>query len=210
MRTIELNWYELEITWKEDWDARDVKHWTQAKYSICTMNHWTNIVEIDDEYSWKTKEFCDGQIGTKGSCFLGVYTGDCCNIAFLWKNYFGVVHGSWKTLYQWIVFDMLKKLEEKKENLSDLVIFFGPSIRKDVYEVGREFYNYFPKKFLQKIDWILTFDMVEFVISQLERKWVERNNIVVDEFCSYQNNDIYFSHRKWEAWRNCLWVSAKK
>lgn len=210
MRTIELNGYTIEITGKEDGSVRDDKHRVYAKYCVAHQIQSSFIHEVPSDETWKLDVFCDGLIWKKDESYLWVYTWDCCSIALLWKNYFAVIHWWRKTLYQWILFEALNRLEQKKENIAELVVCFWPSIKKEVYEVWREFYNYFPRRFLQKIDWNLTLDMVEFAISQLEYRGVEEKNIVVDKFCTYQNNDMYFSHRRGEPGRNFFGVSKSK
>lgn len=210
MRTVSMNWYTIEITWKKDGNARDEKHRTHAKYCMPRQVHGAQVVYIDDDRVGKTEQFCDWVIGEKGIAYLWVYVGDCCPIVIVWKKYFAVLHGSWKTLHEWIVYRALDELLQRKEVPHDLQVFFWPSIKKEVYEVWREFYDFFPTKFLQKIDWNLTFDLIEYAISQLEWKDVKRDNILIDTYCTYQNNDRYFSHRKGEPGRNFVWVFAQK
>lgn len=210
MREVILNWYSIEMTWKEDGDARDEKHWVYAKYCAWRQVHWVTIHEVEWDDTGNLDVYCDGLFWSKDESYLGVYTGDCCPIALLGKRYFVVVHWSWKTLYKWIVWRAFELLELRKENLAEVMVYFWPSNREESYEVGREFYNYFPKRFLQKFDWKLTFDMVQFAISQMEFAGISKENIHVDPYCTFQNNDMYYSHRRWDPSWNFFGVSKAK
>lgn len=207
-----LNWYELCLFGKEDWDAKHKEHTVHSQYVSVNQKHIDNIYYIQwDESCWENLlEEADAIISRKSFWkWIWVYMADCNNIAILWESYYWVVHCSWKTLDKWLLQNAINDLIEKWESTSQMHCFIWPSIRRDSYEVWNEFYDIFDKKYLTKSSGKVYFDMIELIHDIFASSWFLSENITLYEDCTFEQNSDWWSYRKWEVWcRNFLWVKS--
>lgn len=129
---------------------------------------------------------------------LAIFTADCLSI-FLYDPEtpaIGVVHAGWRSTHARITEKTLKLMQEKfGSQAHNLIVTFGPSIRKCCYEVGKEFLDFFPHE-VTKFGGKYYLDLVGINKKQLLGSGVEEGNISDANICTCCRNDRFFSFRK--------------
>ena len=129
---------------------------------------------------------------------LAVLTADCLPV-FLCDtktNAIGIVHAGWRGTRQKI---LQKTIALLKENYGvrprDLLVAFGPAIRRCCYEVGPEFSRYFPGRLSMRNNKIF-FDLIKENRRQALSLGVLKAHIIDCGICTSCDNDRFFSFRK--------------
>jgi copper oxidase (laccase) domain-containing protein len=188
---------------KQDWDTRDMKHSVYNTYIAVRQVHWTAIYELDGELpGFHEQVEADALLSKSTAC--GVYTADCVPIAFLWREMFVVAHVSWMNLYAWIIQKVVKNLCRQKNDVVDILVYIGPSIR--YYEVWEEFLLKFPRFVFKK--WgVYVFDMLGYIKHVCGDLGIVLWNIHIHADCTYTQADTRYSWRRnKDVWRNFMWV----
>ncbi len=140
----------------------------------------------------------DGLVTQEKNLPLSVFTADCLSI-FLFdsKNEaIGLLHAGWKPTYKKIaencVFKMNKFFGTKPK---DLIVGFGPAIRKCCYEVEGSFVKYFPKDLFKRQDKFYL-DLIGANLKQLINAGVKKKNIFDSKICTSCRNKEFFSYRR--------------
>lgn len=140
----------------------------------------------------------DALITKEKNIALAVFTADCLPIFLIdkTKNIIGLVHAGWRGTKKAIVKNTIFVMNQAFESEpKDITAYFGPSIRRCCYEVGKEFLNYFKRGIYQKKNKIF-FDLMEVNHLQLKEVGVQEENIFDSEICTSCQNDKFFSFRK--------------
>lgn len=145
----------------------------------------------------------DGLITNKSGILCTAFFADCVPIYFFdpHSGYVGIAHAGWKGTVNRIAENMIKtfdKLGVKKDNI---LVTIGPSISKEVYEVDDNVVNFIPKEeqryvvtSIAKNRYLL--DLKQLNVEILLKSGVLRHNIDVTNYCTYLNNELFFSHRR--------------
>ncbi len=133
----------------------------------------------------------------------------------------GLIHAGWQGLKKSIVFysilEMLRALQNTHSDLSALKIHVlgGPYATPAVYEVGREFRNFFPSSVLYQKKGRLFLDLLKEAKRQLQAALEARCGLCQSqlfscqwdfysdlEACTISQNEGFFSHRCQDKGRN--------
>lgn len=140
----------------------------------------------------------DGLITQEKNLPLAVFTADCLSV-FLFdpKNkVVAIVHCGWKGTYKKIsekaILKMRKSFNTKPENL---IVGFGPSIRKCCYEVGKEFKNYFAQDLIRRKNKFYL-DLADINLKQMIKNGVNKKNIFDSKICTSCETKEFFSYRR--------------
>lgn len=143
----------------------------------------------------------DAQITNKRGVFLVVSIADCTPILIHdeKKNAVAAIHAGWRGTVKKIVKNTIKKMNENYGTLGkDCKAYIGTCIDFQNFEVGEEVAEYFDnhlKKYdPQKNKWFV--DLKSTNKEQLTEAGVLEENIEVSPYCTFLNNDKFFSHRK--------------
>ena len=133
-----------------------------------------------------------------------VTTADCVPIIlFDSKNKaVAAIHSGWRSTLNNILKETIQKMEEAYGTKpEDLIASVGPCISKKVYEVGYDVFTEFTSRnaetesfFTAKENGKFLFDIREVVRLQLLKIGVK--NIEVSPYCTYTNDDLFFSARR--------------
>ncbi len=129
---------------------------------------------------------------------LAIFTADCLSI-FLYDPEtpaIGLAHAGWRSTHAGIAGKTIKLMQEKfGTQARNLIVTFGPSIRKCCYEVGKEFLDFFPQE-LTKFGGKYYLDIPGINKGVLLESGVEEGNISDANICTGCRNDRFFSFRK--------------
>ncbi len=180
----------IKILFSND-EAND--HFTEEMTFSMNQTHSTNLKMIKEgKFIY---EDTDGIFSNDKNHILTVRTADCLPIFFIHQNdnIFGVIHAGWKGLKNEIIKESAKLLKNYVDDLSEMIVFIGPSISQKNYEVKNEFIDYFGNSFIENIDDKLFCNLKEIAKSQLNKIGITR--VIDSNQCTYENEN-YHSYRR--------------
>lgn len=156
---------------------------------------------------WKASDIsCKDALMTKEkNVALVTFYADCVPLFFLDVKTpaIALAHAGWrgtvKKIGQKTVVRMMEKYGTNPENI---LVGIGPCIKKCCYEVDdpvirevKKAFTYWKELIEDKGDGHFMMDLVKANKSQLEETGVKSRNITISHYCTYCNNDLFFSHR---------------
>lgn len=178
--------------------------------NLATIPVQTHSVDVaivenqDDVYE------ADALVTFKKDLAIGVKTADCVPLVIYCPDVKGIaaVHAGWRGTLNGIVDRTVDLLIEKGASPECMVVFFGPSISKDVYEVDRELAD----KFIEAgfSDYVSSgeagagnphVDLQGINKERLTRRGVFREDIILHHGCTYSavshdGKSLYPSYRR--------------
>lgn len=150
------------------------------------------VVTIEDKGAIIIKT--DGLMTKDKGIVLGIKTADCVPILFYEpeEKIIGAVHAGWKGSLLGISGKMIRQICVNGGNSKKIICVLGPHICQKCYTVPRERARLFEKKYLKNE----CLDLTAINIDQFLREGVRRENIEVLPFCTFHQNDRFFSYRK--------------
>ncbi len=161
--------------------------------------HGSRVVWIEEKPSEpKIIRDCDGVISTVPGIALCVKTADCLPVLFssLDGSIRGALHCGWRGLEKSIIGKALQMLEVGGFNPREMLFVIGPGICGSCYEVGSSFKKLSIGRFARFEGGKLHLPLRRVVKERLSERGILEENIKVLPFCTYENPDIFFSHRR--------------
>lgn len=140
----------------------------------------------------------DGLITREKNLPLAVFTADCLSIFLLdtRQGAVGLVHAGWRGTYRKITTKAVRLMQQRfKSRPADLIVGFGPTIRKCCYQVGKDFRQLFKSGIIKKENKSYL-DLVANNKGQLLKLGVKSGNILDSEICTACQNKKFFSFRR--------------
>ncbi len=155
--------------------------------------------QIHGDVIWETREpgytsGYDAIIAHAPGIFAGVGIADCCPILLAdpVRKTTAAIHAGWKGTVQQIVHKTASILISNGSNPADILAYIGPCISLAHFEVGDEVAEQFEFKEMLAERWHV--DLKASNEAQLRSLGISQ--IEISEFCTIENNDLFFSHRK--------------
>ncbi len=151
----------------------------------------------------------DGIISRRKDLVLGVLTADCAPIVILGKKYFGILHAGWKGAFSGIIENAIDLFLKKGECKENIFVHVGPHLRKNSFEVKKDFILNIEKqqinseKYISSIKRKLYFDFSLFIADKIMNCGVDNFNI--SKIDTYQNYSDFYSFRYYfkKGIKNC-------
>lgn len=155
--------------------------------------------QVHGDVIWETKEpgytsGYDSIIAHVPGIFAGVGIADCCPILLadpVLKTT-AAIHAGWKGTASQIVAKTASVMISKGSNPADILAYIGPCISLAHFEVGNEVAEQFELKEKRGARWHV--DLKASNEAQLRNAGISQ--IEISEYCTIENNDLFFSHRK--------------
>jgi len=167
------------------------------------QTHSTIAIDIDNTTP-DTIITGDASHTRKTNTICAIMTADCLPI--LVTNEQGTevaaIHAGWQGLSKGILENTLSALSSPPKSL---LLWIGPSIQKENYEVGEDVYHAFFDKhditemaeaFKKQSDNKWQADIPLLAVQRLIRYGVKKSNIYLSQKCTYSLSDDYFSFRR--------------
>jgi len=145
----------------------------------------------------------DGLITEAKNVLCTAFFADCVPLYFFdpISKYIGIAHAGWRGTVLGIgqrMVDTFKSLGVQKENL---LVCIGPCISQKNYEVDDSVIANIPKRLLPRVIKRLPNKKYLLDLKQLNSKillqsGILRHNIHITSYCTYQHDDLFFSHRR--------------
>jgi YfiH family protein len=155
--------------------------------------------QIHGDMIWEAKEpgytsGYDAIIAHGPGIFAGVGIADCCPILLAdpVRCCTAAIHAGWKGTVAQIVSQTASAMISKGSNPEDILAYIGPCISLTHFEVGDEVAEQFEFKEKRGARWHV--DLKATNEAQLRKLGISQ--IEISEYCTIENNDLFFSHRK--------------
>ena len=171
-------------------------------------------------YFRPTDENADGYITLERGLPVGVKNADCTPVLFAWVRdgeaiAVAAVHAGWRGTLGEIALEAVRKLIEKGAKKEEIFAAVGPSIGSCCYEVERDFYDEFKKKYGEefcrefipesgKKDGKYFADVAKMNFWQLKTAGIPEKNIDLCTFCTSCEEKLFYSHRKSRGLRGTM------
>jgi YfiH family protein len=200
------NWDDVVKNYNIFCDAAgfDVKRLVLAK-----QTHTANVLKVDESYAGcgvlreRFYTDIDALITNQKNLPLVIHTADCVPVVFadIKNKAIGNAHCGWRGTYGCLAKETLKAMHENYGTKpEDVIVTIGPCICVDCYEVSKELYEDFLKKFGYS-DYILNKDEKYYLnLPMINRQilidmGVPSNNIAVSDICTCCECKHLYSHR---------------
>jgi len=130
--------------------------------------------------------------------FLGIKVADCYPIYLIDPETpsIGLIHAGWRGSLKGIQKNTVYKMKEIfGTEPSKLIVFFGPGISKNYYEVGKEVATLF-RGYVETKGNRFFLDLYSFNRDQLVNIGISPLNIIDPPACTYDRPDLFFSYRR--------------
>lgn len=178
---------------------------------ICgEQTHETNVMKVDQTSkgrgatSYETSlSNIDSLITNEKGILCTALFADCVPLYFFdpISGYIGIAHAGWKGTINKIAKKTIEKLFANGVKPYDLQVVIGPSISKENYEVDDGIIsklnnNYIEKCVTKKENNRYLLDLKQLNVEILLQNGIHSNNIDITSFCTFANEDLFFSHRR--------------
>lgn len=141
----------------------------------------------------------DAMITDKPDLGLAISTADCTPIFIydIHKRIIAGIHSGWKGTQLNIVTAALNELKSKfNSNPDDMIVYIGPSISQNNYEIGKEVADLFDKKYILQKEKKLYLNVSGINYQRLLDFGIPKDNIQHSNLCSYDLNNLLHSYRR--------------
>ncbi|MEC2160220.1 peptidoglycan editing factor PgeF [Virgibacillus halodenitrificans] len=145
----------------------------------------------------------DGLITNDREVLCTAFFADCVPLFFFdpKKELVGIAHAGWKGTVKGIAGSMVEGFRELGSNPADLLIAIGPSISQTNFEVDIKVVENIDHKYQSKVTKHLNngkflVDLKKLNLEILLQYGVPRNNIEVTKYCTFEDKNLFFSHRR--------------
>ncbi|WP_330218312.1 peptidoglycan editing factor PgeF [Ornithinibacillus californiensis] len=145
----------------------------------------------------------DGLITQEEGMLCTAFFADCVPLFFFdpVKRYIGIAHAGWKGSVGKIAEKMTTKFMELGTDVKDLLVTIGPCISTEFYEVDEYVKERVPNEYQELVlipvgNQHYLLDLKQLNVEILVQAGVFRSNIDVTNFCTYRDEDLFFSHRR--------------
>ncbi|RPI68707.1 MAG: peptidoglycan editing factor PgeF [Ignavibacteriales bacterium] len=140
----------------------------------------------------------DAMITDKPGIALAVSIADCVPVLLYSPDIKTIagVHSGWRGTQKKILLKVLNKLKESGSDPENIIAYIGPSINKNIYEVGKEVAGLFDKKYISLKAGKYFLDVSGVNLDILLNFGLKINNIQVSQLCTYAMKDILHSYRR--------------
>lgn len=181
----------------EDWIAGEQVHRSNIQ-----------IVDVKDAGKGSTsidsslKEI-DGLITKSRGVLCTAFFADCVPLYFFdpVTGYIGIAHAGWKGSVGKIAKEMVRNFAELGVQLENLLVAVGPCISKENYEVDEFVKEQIQEEYRNKVLTPLgnkhyLLDLKQLNVEILVQSGVFRSNIDITNYCTFRDNELFFSHRR--------------
>ncbi|WP_281975610.1 peptidoglycan editing factor PgeF [Halobacillus litoralis] len=145
----------------------------------------------------------DGLITNEPGLLLAAFYADCVPLFFYDSKaeWVGVAHAGWKGTVNGMAGEMIEALAEQGCLRENIHIVIGPSIGMKHYEVDQKVIDKVPdvhrdKCITQNTNGKYQLDLKALHRQMMIEKKIPAENIQVSGFCTYEENDLFYSHRR--------------
>jgi polyphenol oxidase len=172
--------------------------------------HHTSVKEVTEEDKGKGSatyessiKGTDGMITNSKGLLCTAFFADCVPLYFFdpVTEYIGIAHAGWKGTVGRIAENMVEAFKKKGTNPENLRVAIGPCISEKYYEVDDRVIKSIDEEMRKKTVTPLRnnhflLDLKQLNVEILLQTGVIRHNIEVTKYCTFRDEDLFFSYRR--------------
>ncbi|SEB17433.1 conserved hypothetical protein [Thalassobacillus cyri] len=180
------------------------------RWVIGEQVHSTEVAVVHEEDAGKgayrqdnAVKGCDGLITNTPGVLLAAFFADCVPLYFHAPKagWIGIAHAGWKGSVNGMAASMVKAFQAQGIPAQEISAVIGPSISMKHYEVDQRVVDHIEGKHVNKVteplhDGKFLLDLRELNRLILLDAGVNEKYIRVTEHCTYEQEDVFFSHRR--------------
>ncbi|MGJ9460610.1 peptidoglycan editing factor PgeF [Oceanobacillus sp. CF4.6] len=181
----------------ENWVSGEQVHGTSVK-RITVADKGKGSISYDSSIKGT-----DGIITKNKGLLCTAFFADCVPLYFFdpVTQYIGIAHAGWKGSVGRIAEKMVEAFKEMGAQPENLLVAIGPSISKEYYEVDGHVISCISKENRKKTVTPLhnnhfLLDLKQLNVEILLQSGVISHNIEVTKYCTYRDENLFFSHRR--------------
>lgn len=178
-----------------------------------TQTHSTQVVEAIPA---NTDKQADASFTQRPNHVCAVLTADCLPVLICNKQgtFAAAIHAGWRGLAGGIIEETLKNAPKP---LEDLLVWLGPAIGPQKFEVGKDVFDAFVEKQPASVSAFLPFSEGKWLANLYELARLRLNMLGITqvyggEFCTYSQQDLFFSYRRDQGktgrMASMIWIAA--
>ncbi len=209
-------------------DMAKIANISQENFIGCNQTHSTNFYKVSEKdifeggyINGNKIENCDGLYTSIPNIALMSFHADC-NPVLIYardKKIIGAIHAGWQGTVDCIVTKMVNHLIINECCSSqEMYVYIGPSISKEALEIKDdvlELVKAMPfdssSYYVKKNDSTYLLDAKGLNKQQLINANIPAENITISPYCTYNNDKLFYSHRRGDAERcaSCILLPKK-
>ena len=141
----------------------------------------------------------DGLITRSTGMTLAIQVADCgvLLLADRENEIIGALHSGWRGTVAGIAGNAVTRMRDLGSDPANIEVFIGPCISGQVYEVGEEVASQFDEKFVLRNGFTKPHLAIrEALREQLLDAGIPKQNLEIDQRCTYLNPDLFHSYRR--------------
>ncbi len=157
----------------------------KSRYAWAEQVHGNQVLIATDSGKFET---CDGLITALPGLRLIIRTADCAAVMCYHpgKKIVANLHVGWRGAYQHIIPQAIHILSRKWEiHPAELLVAVSPFIQACCYEVGKEFFDYFPSRLIHQRDGKFYFDLQMCIREQLIEAAIPIDQLEISLICTH-------------------------
>ena len=130
---------------------------------------------------------------------LGIQVADCGAVLFgdSMNKVIGAAHAGWRGAVDRIVPKTIEKMLDLGADVSRIKVFVSPCIAKHNFEVGEEVAEKFSDHLVERVQYEKPHvDLKGLIKDQLTDSGINPENIEMDERCTIDHEDLFYSYRR--------------
>ncbi|WP_028782698.1 peptidoglycan editing factor PgeF [Thalassobacillus devorans] len=180
------------------------------RWVIGEQVHGTEVAVVQEKDAGKgafrldsSIEGCDGLITNTPGLLLAAFFADCVPLYFYAPHagWVGIAHAGWKGSVNGMAASMVKALQTQGVSADEIRAVIGPCISRKHYEVDQRVVDNIEGKYMNKVTDPLQDGKFLMNLRELNRlilldAGVKETSIHVTGHCTYEQEDVFFSHRR--------------
>ena len=181
----------------ESWVVGEQVHGINVK--VVSQSH-IGSGALDHNHSIKN---IDGLITNQQRIFCTAFFADCVPLYFFdpISRWIGIAHAGWRGTVNGMAKQMVLALLKQNVDIHSLLVAIGPCISKRYYEVDDNVINHIPINWKEDVTKPTKNGHSLLDLQLLNKKFllesgVQAQNIGTTNYCTYENQELFFSHRR--------------
>jgi YfiH family protein len=177
-----------------------------------TQTHSSQVIEALEE---NRKKPADASFTTQKNRVCAVLTADCLPILVCNKkaSHVAAIHAGWRGLAGGIIETALQALQQPAE---ELLIWLGPAIGPQKFEVGTDVFDAFVKRHPESASAFIPYKQDKWLanlydLARIRLKLLGVSSISGGHYCTYTQEDLFFSYRRDQGktgrMASLIWIS---
>jgi len=159
--------------------------------------HGTTVVEANPG---NTEQTADASYAIESKRVCVISTADCLPVLICNKNgtHVAAIHAGWRGLAAGIIENTVTAINQPA---SDLLVWLGPAIGPQKFEVGKDVYEAFTQKHTESAPaftpcnedkWLANI----YALARIRLRFLGISNIYGGDYCTYTQEELFFSYRR--------------